>query len=96
MSENGRTEELKVSGAKLMDELKAIIREGNVRHVKIKNKEGKVLFDMPLTVGAVGVLLLPFWAGVAAVISLANEYTITVERDAPVADPPSEPDENTP
>lgn len=90
MSDNSSTEEFKVSGAKLMDELKAIIHEGNVRHVKIKNKEGKVLFDMPLTVGAVGVLLLPFWAGIAAVISLANEYTITVEREVPASDPPPE------
>jgi len=91
MSDKSLTEEIEVSGQKLMEELKNIVHEGNVRHVKIKNKEGKILLDMPLTVGAVGVLLLPFWAGVAAIVGLANEFTLTVEREEPAAEPASEP-----
>lgn len=63
-----------------MDKLKELIHEGNVTRVVIKNKEGRVLMDMPMTAGAVGVVLLPFWAGVAAIVGLAKEFTLTVER----------------
>ena len=87
MSEKNCTEEFKVSGRKLIAELKKIIHEGNVRRVKIKNKDGKVLLDMPLAIGAVGVVLLPFWAGVAAIVGLAKEFTLTVEREVPPAAP---------
>ena len=83
MDEQVRTEEFKISGESLMDQLKAIIHEGNVTRVVIKNKEGKVLLDVPLVAGAVGVVLLPFWAGVAAILGLAKEFTLTVERIEP-------------
>lgn len=80
MEQKVRTEECRVDGSKLMEELKKIIHEGNVQRVVIKSKAGRTLLDMPLVVGAVGVLLLPFWAGVAAIVGLANEYSLVIER----------------
>ena len=74
-------EEFKVSGGKLKERLKELIREGNVRRVILKNPSGRVLLDMPLNAGVVGVALLPFWAAVAAVAVLATEYTVAIERD---------------
>ena len=41
-------EEIKVSGAKLLERLKAIVKEGNVRRVVLRNPEGRVLLDVPL------------------------------------------------
>ena len=78
-----KTEEFEVSGKDLVDEVKRLVHEGNVRHVKIKNKEGKVLLDMPLMIGAVGVILLPFWAAVAALVGVANDFTLVIERVEP-------------
>lgn len=80
MEENKRTEEFHVDGANLMDKLKELVHEGNVQRVVIKNKDGRTLLDMPLVVGAVGALLLPFWAAVAAIVGVANEYSLSVER----------------
>ena len=74
-------EEFKVSGEKLKDKLKELIREGNVRRIILKNPGGRVLLDMPLNAGVVGLALAPFWAAVAAIAVLATEYTVTVERD---------------
>lgn len=74
-------EEFKVSGEKLKDKLKELIREGNVRRIILKNPKGRVLLDMPLNAGVVGLALAPFWAAVAAIAVLATEYTVTVERD---------------
>ena len=74
-------EEFKVSGEKLKDKLKELIREGNVRRIILKNPKGRVLLDMPLNAGVVGLALAPFWAAVAAIAVLATEYTVSVERD---------------
>ena len=80
-----RTEELKISGQKLMSTLKAIVREGNVRRIVIKNASGRTLLDMPLSAGLVGVVLIPFWAAVGGLAALAAHYTVVVERDVPGA-----------
>lgn len=74
-------EEFKVSGGKLMDKLKALIKEGNVRRIVLRNPEGRVLLDLPLNAGIAASALLPFWAAVASVAVLATDYTVLVERD---------------
>lgn len=76
---NTRTEEFKVSGEKLLQQVKDLVHEGNVRRVTIKNKEGVTLFEVPLTAGVVGTVLLPVWVAIGAVAALAASYTITVE-----------------
>lgn len=84
-------EEFKVTGSKLIEKLKELIREGNVRRVVLRNPQGRTLLDMPLTAGVVGAALLPFWAAVGAVAVLATDYTVLVERDpdAAVTKPPA-------
>jgi hypothetical protein len=74
-------EEFKVSGSALKQKLKDLIREGNVRRVIIRNPQGRTLLDMPLSAGIVGAVLLPFWVAVGAVVALATEFTILIERD---------------
>lgn len=74
-------EEIKVSGAALKQKLKELLREGNVRRVIIRNPQGRTLLDMPLSAGIVGAVLLPFWVAVGAVVALATEFTILIERD---------------
>ncbi len=78
-------EEIKVSGGKLKDRLKAILREGNVRRIVIRNAQGRTLLDMPLTAGVAGAVLIPFWLAVGSVVALAKDFTIVVERDNPAA-----------
>lgn len=84
-------EEFKVTGEKLKDKLKELIREGNVRRIILKNPKGRVLLDMPLNAGVVGLALAPFWAAVAAVAVLATDYTVGVERDKTTAVTKAEP-----
>jgi integral membrane sensor domain MASE1 len=74
-------DEIKVSAGKLKDTLKAILREGNVRRIVIRNAQGRTLLDMPLTAGVAGVLLAPFWMAVTGVVALAKEFTVAIERD---------------
>jgi hypothetical protein len=74
-------DEIKVTAGKLKATLKALVREGNVRRIVIRNTQGRTLLDMPLSAGVAGVLLAPFWVAVAGVVALAKEFTVAVERD---------------
>ena len=74
-------ESFKVNGEELLKKVKEIIKEGNVRKITIKNKEGKTLVEFPLTIGVVGALLAPMFAAVGALAALITECTITVERE---------------
>ena len=75
-----RQEEFRVSGEELLKKVKELIAEGNVRRITIKNKDGKTLVEMPLTIGLVGTVLAPMLAAVGALAALVTECTITVER----------------
>jgi hypothetical protein len=88
-TDRGRSEELQVSGNKLVATLKRIVREGNVRRIVIKNPSGRTVLDVPLTAGVVGAALLPFWAAVGGIAALAAHYTVVVERSGlPARIPP--------
>jgi hypothetical protein len=78
--EKTRTEELSISGEKLVSTVKEIIRQGNVRRVSIRNKDGETLLEIPLTIGVVGALLLPTIAALGTVAALVTQCTIVVER----------------
>ncbi|MDB4893400.1 MAG: hypothetical protein JWL61_5255 [Gemmatimonadetes bacterium] len=73
-------EEIKVTAGKLKETLKELIREGNVRRIIIRNSEGRTLLDMPLNAGVAGAVLLPFWMAVGAILALAKEFSISIER----------------
>lgn len=74
------TEEFKVSGEQLLGKVKELIREGNVRRIIIKDKEGKTLVEVPLTLGVVGAVFAPVLAAVGAIAALVTECTIVVVR----------------
>lgn len=73
-------EELKVTGEALVSTVKRLVHEGNVRRITLKNEAGETLIEIPLTVGVVGVLLIPVWAAVGAIAALAANLTIVVEK----------------
>jgi len=75
-----RKEEFVISGEKLVSTVKKLVRQGNIRRVTIKNKEGKTLIEIPLTLGVVGALFLPTLAAIGAIAALVTECTIVVEK----------------
>jgi hypothetical protein len=79
-AESPRTEEFRVRGEELLAKARELVREGNVRRLIIKNDEGVTIIEVPLTVGVLGVALLPVWAAIGAVAALATDCTIEVER----------------
>ncbi len=78
--EEVKTEEFQVSGDKLVAKIKELVHEGNIRRIIIKNEEGRVMIDLPLTIGVVGVLLAPQLAAIGALAALLTKGTIVVEK----------------
>ena len=75
-----KKEEFKVTGDAVVSKIKELMHEGNIRRIIIKNEEGKTLIEIPLTIGAVGAILLPVWAAIGAIAALAANLTIVVEK----------------
>lgn len=74
------SEEFEVTGRGVVDTVKDLLREGNVRRVTIKNAEGKTVISVPVTVGVIGVLVAPTVAAIGAIVAMGADYTIVVER----------------
>jgi Domain of unknown function (DUF4342) len=80
-----RSEEFQFSGDTLLAKIKEIVREGNIRRVVIKNDDGRVLVDIPLTIGVVGTLLAPQLAAIGAIAALVLKGSIVIEKETPPA-----------
>jgi hypothetical protein len=74
-------ESFSINGESLLNKVKELIAEGNVRKIIITDKHGKELIHIPLTYGIVGAVLLPVFAAIGAMAALLTECTITVERE---------------
>ena len=75
-----RTEEFRVEGEKLIAKVKELLHEGNIRRLIIKDKEGKTVMEIPMTLGVVGVLIAPQLAAIGAIAALITEATLVVEK----------------
>lgn len=74
------TEEFRVNGEQLVAKIKEILHEGNIRRLIIKDKDGRTLIEVPLTIGVVGAILVPVWAAIGAIAALVAEATVVVEK----------------
>ena len=74
------TEEFRVEGEKLISRIKELFHEGNIRRVIIKDKDGKTVMEIPVTLGVVGALIAPQLAAIGAIAALLTEATIVVEK----------------
>ena len=75
-----KTEEFKVSSDDLVKTVKKLIYEGNVRRIIIKDEKGKMLLDIPVTIGVVGAIIAPWLAALGVIGAIATNCTIVVER----------------
>ncbi len=74
-----RSEEFKVAGSQLIDKVKELLHEGNIRRISIK-QDGQTIVELPLTIAAVGAVFAPTLAAVGALAALVTNCSIVVER----------------
>jgi len=77
------TEKFTVSSDQVVKKIKQLIREGNIRRVRLIH-DGRTIIEIPLSVGApavaVGIMAAPVLAAVGAFAALVTECTIEVEK----------------
>jgi hypothetical protein len=74
------TEEFKINGEELVAKVKELVRQGHIRRLSVRDEKGETVIEIPLTFGAIGVLLAPSLAAVGAVAALLSKCTIVVEK----------------
>lgn len=90
------TEEIEIAGTQLVDQIRKLIAEGNVRQLRIKDAEGDVFLETPLTFGALAggavVLAAPWLAMLGVLAALVTRVRIEIVREAAEAETaPDEP-----
>ena len=77
------SEKFTISGSQLVEKVKQLIREGNIRRIRVIH-EGKTVFEIPLSIGApaaaIGIMAAPVLAAIGAFAALVTECTIEVEK----------------
>lgn len=72
--------EFRVNGKELLNKIEDLIKEGNVRKIVIKNAEGKIYMEIPLTVGVIGVIAAPIVTAIGAIAGLIADFTIEIVK----------------
>ncbi len=76
-------EKFTVSGSQLVEKVKQLIREGNIRKVRLLH-EGRTVIELPLSIGAPAtamiILATPVLAALGAFAALVTECTIEIEK----------------
>jgi hypothetical protein len=80
------TEKYTISGSQLVDKIKQLIHEGNIRRVRVLH-DGRTVLEIPLTFGAsaaaITIMTAPILAALGAFAALVTECTIEVEKIDP-------------
>ena len=84
MADKAVWDSIKADGDQIVEKLRTLIHDGNVRRVRVTH-EGRTVAEFPLTAGVVGVVLAPVLAAIGVLVAMAKDCTIEVER----AEPPS-------
>ncbi len=83
-SEKVRVEEFSINGDDLVAKVRELLHQGNIRRIIIKNDEGRILIEIPLTVGVVGgaiaATIFPVVAAIGAIGALVARLKIVIEK----------------
>ena len=88
------SETIEVAGNELVDRIRDLLRQGNVRRLIIRRESGEVLLEVPLSagvaVGAVVAWFAPLLAAVGAVSALRAKFKVDIVRQEDGGDDGSE------
>jgi len=73
-------EAIKADGSAVLDKLKDLIHQGNIRRVRVRQGD-RTIAEFPLTAGVVGAVLAPIVAAIGALVALAKDCTIDIQRE---------------
>ncbi|HEY3366054.1 MAG TPA: DUF4342 domain-containing protein [Symbiobacteriaceae bacterium] len=79
---HGVYEELKVTGKDLIETVKRLLHEGNINRIMVKDDKGTELLNLPVNGLLAVTVIIPILTAIGAVVVLAMDYTVMVEREA--------------
>ncbi len=79
------TEEFTIRSGEVIDKVKELIYEGNVTKIRVKH-EGRILVEIPVTLGAIGAVALPQLAALGVLVAVFKRCSIEVVRKEPEED----------
>jgi hypothetical protein len=71
-------DEVILKGKEILEGVKRLAKEGNLRKIVVKDKNGKVVATFPLYAGAAGAIFAPALAAIGALIAITNDCTVSV------------------
>ena len=84
------TEEIEVMGNQLIEQVKELLKQGNVRQLRIKASDGDIVLETPLTFGVVAggamALAAPWLAILGAIAAFVTHVKVEVVREVSDAD----------
>ncbi len=83
MDEEKKQDELKVKANEIVDNLKKMVKEGNVTYIRIRKGDMTIL-NLPMTIGVVGTILgiaaAPWAVIIATITTIGLSCTVEVEK----------------
>jgi hypothetical protein len=79
MAERTFWQTIELTGDQLVKTVKELIEAGNVRRIRVRQKD-RTVAEFPLTIGVVGAVFAPMLAAIGALAALLTECSIDVER----------------
>ncbi|NWG14723.1 MAG: DUF4342 domain-containing protein [Acidobacteria bacterium] len=98
MEEKTFWQTIKAGSGELVEAVRKVVHEGNVRRVIVRQGD-RTVAEFPLTVGVVGTVFAPVLAAIGALTALLTDCSILVERvqtAEPKREEPAEPQEPPP
>ena len=74
-SQHSFMENINIKSSEVTDTLKDLLKKGNVTRVLVE-KDGEVLLNLPVTVGAIGLVMAPVVAMIGVGAAFVTKYTI--------------------
>mgnify|MGYP005840436161 CR=1 FL=1 len=69
-----------VRGNEVLEKVKEIIQKGNATKIRVKH-DGKLLVEIPVTVGAIGAMLAPYLAAFGVIAAVLSKASIEIEKE---------------
>ena len=83
MANTRRWESFKAEGDQLVERLRKLLHEGNVRRIVVEH-DGRTIAEFPLTAGVIGIVVAPVLASIGMLVAVLEDCTIQIERIVPV------------
>jgi len=74
------SEEFAINADELVKKVKDLVHEGNVTKIIVRDEQGNLLLELPVTAGLIGAVMAPWLAALGAMAALVTRCNVTVER----------------